>query len=139
MEKPLIQQIMKFGVVGFLCFFIEYGLLIFMQELTSISLAWATGIAFTVSVIVNYILSILFVFETDKEANKIKEFVVFILLSIGGLIINELVMLGGTAVLNPIWDKSYIIVKPFATGVVMVYNFITRKIFIEKKPEKANS
>ena len=54
MEKPLIQQIMKFGVVGFLCFFIEYCLLIFMQELTSISLAWATGIAFTVSVIVNY-------------------------------------------------------------------------------------
>ena len=39
-------------------------------------------------------------------------------------------------VLDPFWSRSYIIAKPFATGVVMVYNFITRKIFIEKKPEK---
>lgn len=28
------------------------------------------------------------------------------------------------------------LVKIVATAVVMVYNFITRKIFIEKKPEK---
>jgi len=33
LDKPLIQQILKFGVVGFLCFFIEYGLLILLREL----------------------------------------------------------------------------------------------------------
>lgn len=136
LEHPLVQQILKFGVVGFLCFFIEYGLLILLRETLQMPVLIANGLAFTVSVIVNYILSIIFVFETDKSKNKVKEFVVFILLSIGGLIINQIVMWGGTAILDPFWSRSYILVKPFATGVVMVYNFITRKIFIEKKPAK---
>ena len=32
-----------------------------------------------------------------------------------------------------LWQFKEILGKMFATGVVMVYNFITRKIFIEKK------
>ena len=32
-------------------------------------------------------------------------------------------------------ERSYMMVKIAETAVVMVYNFITRKIFIEKKPE----
>lgn len=134
-NSKLVQQIIKFGAVGFLCFFIEYGLLILLKELLHMNVLVANLLAFTVSAIVNYILSILFVFETDKKKNKVKEFVVFFSLSVGGLIINEIVMWAGTSVLDPFWSRSYIIVKPFATGVVMVYNFITRKIFIEKKPE----
>ena len=82
LEHPLIQQILKFGVVGFLCFFIEYGLLILLRETLHMPILIANGLAFTVSVIVNYILSIIFVFETDKSKNKVKEFIVFILLSI---------------------------------------------------------
>ena len=65
-----------------------------------------------------------------------KQFAVFFILAVGGLILNNVVLKLGTMVLDPFWSRSYIIVKPFATGVVMVYNFITRKIFIEKKPEK---
>jgi len=84
----------------------------------------------------NHILSILFVFDTDKKANQGKQFAVFFIFAVGGLILNNVVLKLGTMVLDPFWSRSYIIVKPFATGVVMVYNFITRKIFIEKKPEK---
>ena len=115
-NSKLGQQIIKFGAVGFLCFFIEYVLLILFKELLGWPVIAANTLAFTVSAIVNYILSILFVF--------------------GGLILNNVVLKLGTMVLDPFWSRSYIIVKPFATGVVMVYNFITRKIFIEKKPEK---
>lgn len=130
-----MQQIIKFGAVGFLCFFIEYALLILLKELLHLDVLVANLLAFVVSATVNYILSILFVFETDKNKNRVKEFLLFFALSVGGLIINEIVMWAGTKVLDPFWSRSYIIVKPFATGVVMVYNFITRKIFIEKKPD----
>lgn len=135
LNSKLVQQIIKFGAVGFLCFFIEYGLLILLHELLHLDVLLANLIAFVVSATVNYILSILFVFETDKNKNRKKEFIVFFALSVGGLIINEIVMWAGTKVLDPFWSSSYIIVKPFATGVVMVYNFITRKIFIEKKTD----
>ena len=130
-NSKLGQQIIKCGAVGFLCFFIEYVLLILFKELLGWPVIAANTLAFTVSAIVNYILSILFVFDTDKKANQSKQFAVFFI-----LILNNVVLKLGTMVLDPFWSRSYIIVKPFATGVVMVYNFITRKIFIEKKPEK---
>ncbi|MDO4292121.1 MAG: GtrA family protein [Eubacteriales bacterium] len=136
LNSKLGQQIMKFGVVGFLCFFIEYALLILLKELLGFPVILANTVAFTVSAIVNYILSILFVFDTDKKANKGMQFAVFFLLAVGGLILNNIVLKLGTMVLDPFWSRSYILVKPFATGVVMVYNFITRKLFIEKKEEK---
>lgn len=126
--KKLIEQIMKFGVVGVICFGIDYGLMIFLTELCGISYLVSSGISFSVSVVVNYTLSLKFVFETDKDKNKIVEFLIFIILSVVGLGINQVLM----------WvcvDKLhvyYMISKIGVTGVVMVYNFITRKLILEK-------
>ena len=60
---------------------------------------------------------------------------VFVILSLIGLGLNQLIMWGGVAWLKQYMDRAYMIVKIFATGVVMVYNFISRKMFIEKKVE----
>lgn len=135
--KKLITQILKFGVVGFLCFFIDYGIMVALVELVGIGELIASGCSFTVSVIVNYILSITVVFDADKEANKAAQFVIFLILSVIGLGINQLIMWKGTGWLGQYMDRAYMVVKIFATAVVMVYNFITRKIFIEKKPQRS--
>ncbi|MDD5797259.1 MAG: GtrA family protein [Clostridiaceae bacterium] len=127
--KKLIEQMIKFGFVGFLCFFIDWGIMVFLTEVFGINPLISSAISFTVSVTVNYILSVTFVFETDKNANKGSQFVIFVLLSIVGLGVNELCMWLGTDLLG----IHYMITKVGATAVVMVYNFITRKIFIEKK------
>lgn len=127
--KKLIEQIIKFGFVGFLCFFIDYGIMVFLTEIVGIAYLISSAISFTVSVTVNYILSVTMVFETDKDKNKIKEFVVFVFLSIIGLGINQLCMWFTVEILG----IHYMISKIGATAVVMVYNFISRKIFIEKK------
>lgn len=134
MEK-LIKQILKFGVVGFLCFFIDYGIMVALVELAGFSELVASGCSFTVSVIVNYILSVTVVFDADKEANKASQFIIFVILSLIGLGINQAIMWAGTSWLGQYMERSYMLVKIFATAVVMVYNFITRKIFIEKKPQ----
>ncbi len=126
--KKLMEQIIKFGFVGFLCFFIDYGVMVFLTEVFRIDYLVSSGISFTVSVIVNYILSITFVFETDKDKNKLKEFVVFVFLSVIGLGINEACMWLAVEAAG----IYYMISKIGATAVVMVYNFVTRKIFIEK-------
>ena len=88
----------------------------------------ASAISFTASVIVNYILSMKFVFKS-KNQNKTNEFIIFVLLSIGGLIINQLIMWVGVRKLS----AYYLYVKIFAMVFVPVYNFVTRKIFIESK------
>lgn len=127
--KKLMEQIIKFGFVGFLCFFIDYGIMVLLTECFGVDPLLSSGVSFTVSVVVNYILSITFVFETDKKKSRLGEFVIFVFLSVIGLGINELCMWVAIRVLG----IHYMISKVGATGVVMVYNFISRKMFIEKK------
>ena len=127
--RKLIEQMIKFGFVGFLCFFIDYGIMVLLTEVAGIVYLVSSACSFTVSVIVNYILSVTFVFETDKEKSRIKEFIVFVFLCFIGLGINQLCMWFGVELLH----ISYLIVKIGATAVVMVYNFISRKLIIEKK------
>ncbi|MBA4686383.1 MAG: GtrA family protein [Candidatus Galacturonibacter soehngenii] len=130
--KKLIEQIMKFGVVGFLCFFIDYFVLVAATEILRINYLVSSGISFSVSVIINYILSTKFVFQTKQDTNKMKEFILFVILSLVGLGINQIIM----------WftvEKVFIhytLGKIIATAIVMVYNFITRKIFLEDKEDR---
>lgn len=123
-----MKQIIRFGIVGFVCFFIDYGILIFLTEIVGIKYLISSACSFSVSVICNYIMSTHFVFDADKESNKVKEFIVFLIFSIGGLGINQLVMWAAVDGLG----IDYKISKIAATAIVMVYNFITRKLFIEK-------
>ena len=134
-NSKLGQQIIKFGAVGFLCFFIEYVLLILFKEL----LGWPVIAANTPCLyrIGNRQLYSEHSFcirygQKSKPGQAVRRLFIF---AVGGLILNNVVLKLGTMVLDPFWSRSYIIVKPFATGVVMVYNFITRKIS-SKKPEK---
>ena len=124
----LFQQIIKFSVVGFICFVIDFILLYVLKEFFHINVYLSTAIAFTVSVIVNYILSVLFVFDVDKSKKQSKNFVLFIIFSVIGLILTEVLMHIGTQ-----WfEFNYLLVKIFATLIVMVFNFVTRKLFLEK-------
>ena len=127
--KNLIKQILKFGVVGGLAFVIDYSILILLTEVFDINYLLSSAISFTCSVIFNYILSIKWVFLANHDHKKSTEFVVFIVLSVIGLGINELIMFVAVDLLK----INYMIAKIGATAVVMVYNFITRKLFLEKK------
>lgn len=128
LEKKIIKQILKFGVVGGLAFVIDYALLYLLTEFLNIHYLVSSIISFSVSVIFNYILSIKWVFDVNKRQD-VKEFIVFIVLSIIGLGINSLIMY----IMVDLMNVYYMASKIVATAVVMVYNFITRKIFIEGK------
>lgn len=127
MNNKLFRQIFRFGIVGGLAFIIDYAVLIICKEFFGISVLLSAAIAFTISVIVNYILSVVWVFDVDKNKSAKKNFVIFIVLSIVGLGITELIMYLGSDILN----INYMIVKIIATAVVMVFNFVTRKMFLE--------
>ena len=127
--KHLFTQIFHFGIVGFLCFFIDYGLLLLFTEVFGISYLISSALSFTVSVFINYLLSLTFVFDAKKDANKLNEFIVFVVLSVIGLGINQLLMWFIVEKLH----IMYQIAKIGVTAIVMIYNFISRKLFLEKK------
>ena len=126
-KKKLLVQIFRFGIAGGLAFVIDYAILILCREVLHLPILVSSAIAFSISVIFNYILSISWVFEVDKEKDKKKNFIIFILLSIVGLILTEIIMYIGTDIAH----IHYLIVKIIATAIVMVFNFITRKMFLE--------
>ncbi|MBR6533838.1 MAG: GtrA family protein [Clostridia bacterium] len=126
--SKLFQQIIRFSIVGFICTVIDFALLYILKEFLDINVYLSTAIAFTVSVIVNYILSVLFVFDVDKSKNQSKGFILFVVFSVIGLILTEGIMHVGTQWL----EFNYLIIKIFATLMVMVFNFVTRKLFLEK-------
>ncbi len=88
-----------------------------------------TGVGFTVGLLVNYLLSIFFVFEEKGKSKTVTGFIVFTLFSIGGLLIHLLGMWLGYSVLK----INEWIVKIFLTIVVLIYNYLTRKFFIFRK------
>ncbi len=140
-----MQQILRFGIVGGLSFIIDFAvysaiLLIFGRDDLRV-VAAAGFFGFTISLIFNYFSSMKFVFVHDENMDRKKEFTIFAILSLIGLGLNEVLILGTVALFNYVpflqggflWNIKEWVGKIFATGVVMVYNFITRKIFIEKK------
>ena len=127
--KKLIAQIFEFGVVGGTAFLIDYGVMIALTELCGINYLISSGISFVVSVIYNYILSVRWVFEVDENGDKRKEFVIFIVLSLIGLGLNQLLMWVFVSMIH----IFYMVAKIIVTAIVMLYNFITRKLFLEKK------
>lgn len=126
-KNKLLNQILKFGLVGGTAFVIDYVLLYFCTEFLHIHYLISSIISFTVSVIFNYILSVKWVFNVKKKQD-VKDFVIFIILSVIGLEINSLIMY----VMVEKFGVYYMLSKIVSTAVVMVYNFITRKIFVEK-------
>ena len=126
-NNKLLMQILKFGVVGVTAFIIDYGIFTILSQLLGIHYLIASIISFSISVIYNYILSIKWVFDISKKQTP-KEFIIFIILSVIGLGLNSLIMY----VSVDLMQIHEMISKIVATAIVMVYNFITRKIFIEK-------
>jgi len=126
--EKLLLQIFKFAIVGGIAFVIDYVTLIICKEVFHLNTLLSAAIAFTVSVIINYILSVKWVFDvSDKHSGK-RNFIIFIVFSVMGLGLTELIMWIGEDLLH----ISYLIVKIVATIIVMIFNFITRKIFLEK-------
>ena len=127
--KKLMEQIMRFGIVGVIAFVIDYAVLLLLTEVVGIHYLISSAIAFLVSVIFNYILSITFVFETDKRKSKGAQFGLFAIMSAGGLGINQMMMW----LVSDVMFVPYQLSKFLATAVVVVYNFVTRKLFLERK------
>ncbi|MCI7478464.1 MAG: GtrA family protein [Selenomonadales bacterium] len=127
--KKLMPQIIKFGVVGGTAFFIDYGLLLFFTDICGIWYLLSSFLSYSISTVFNYWASMKFVFKGKEDMGKGKEFTIFVTLSLMGLGVNQVGMWGFVDGFGMDYKWAKIIV----TAIVMVWNFITRKIFLEEK------
>ena len=127
--NELLKKIAGFGIVGVIAFVIDFGILAMLKELTEMNAVLAAGISFTVSLLFNYWASMNFVFSRRNDISRTHELTVFIILSIVGLAINEIIMWAGTELIS----VHYLVVKIGATAIVMIWNFWSRNRWLDAK------
>ena len=123
----LINKIIRFIIVGGIATIIDFVFLYIFKEIFNFNVIIANTLSFIISVTYNYIASVTWVFDVNINKNKKMQFILFIIFSVIGLIINNLILY----VLTSIIGIYYLISKVIATAIVMVFNFVTRKLFLE--------
>lgn len=140
-SKGLIIEFIKYCFVGGLAFLADIGTIFVCKEYIlsafPFGLYLSVIIGFIVGLTVNYILSVIFVFTGAKEAVKGEQVVFFIQFAVIGII--GLLMTEGLMFLGVEFFKiNYLIVKVFAAGVVLMWNYGARKYLIVKKERGLN-
>ena len=97
--RKLIEQFLKFGVVGAIAFCIDYGVLMLLSQAFGVDPVLSAAVSFCVSVVFNYMASM-------------------------RCMATGVAVLGTSALMVTV-------TKLFATAVVMVWNFFSRKKWLD--------
>ena len=134
--KKLIEQVVKFGIVGIIALIIDVVLLNLLL-LVHLNNVVAGTISFIISLIFNYIASMKYVFKHREDMSRWMELLIFVISAVIGLLINDAIIwlstlgmveaLRGTA----IYMLRTNIGKLIATVVVAVWNFVIRKWLLD--------
>lgn len=120
-------QILTFVVAGGICALLEFGLLIALVEGAGMEPLVANPFAFTVAVLLNYVLSRRWVFETGRHSRRreLTYFLVFSLLAFG---VNQ----GFFWLFVDGFTLDYRVGKVLSIGGASVFNFLTKKFLVFK-------
>ena len=136
--QSIIYEFLRYCVVGGIAFLADFGMLVATQELFlknySCGVYVATVFGFVIGLVVNYWLSLCFVFIQKKDRGKgrsVGAFLVFGVIGLLGLLWTELGMWIGIELIK--WN--YMVVKVLVTGAVLVWNYLGRKFLIFNSKE----
>jgi len=135
--KALTTEIMRFLIVGALAFVVDFSVLSFTAEhIFHTEHGWglylATALGFLAGVVVNYVLSVLFVFRnarTNSSSRTYNAFLLFAGLGFIGFLLTEIGMYLGVG----IFAINYQLAKMLVTGVVLCWNYLSRKLILFKE------
>lgn len=127
LAHPNTSQFLKFALVGFASLAVEYLFLGYFLQALSMDYLLATTIAFIISIVVNYILSMKYVFSHKENMSRKREFTIFAVLSAIGLGLNDLYMFIGVSLLN----VGTMAMKLISTFFVTWYNYFSRRKFLD--------
>lgn len=117
------MQLIRSLIVSVVALFFDFGLLIVFKQVFGINYLVAATMSFLVGVVVNYALSVLWVFANHKLSSRHAEMFLFLLINIIGLGLNLAII----AILVERFSVDYRIGKVVSTVVVFFWNFIIRK------------
>lgn len=131
----IISEFLRYSIVGGISFIADFSALFIFKEFilkdVIYSLYISTALGFILGLIVNYCLSIYYVFNSAKGTSvgrSVGEIIIFSVIGIIGLAISEFGMFMGSDKLQ----FNYLLVKIAVTIIVLFWNYLARKILIFK-------
>jgi len=123
-------QLVRYGISGFSATIVDFAVLTILTEVFGerLLLVW-TAIAFLSGLMVTYLLSTKWVFDTHSVSSRAAEFSIFLLIGLIGLVLTEFFM---WLFANKL-DLFYLLAKLFASMLVFIWNFSAKKFFLFRK------
>lgn len=139
--KANLSEFIRYALVGGLSAVVDMGVnyvtlyYIFVSDKNdkpAVTLSVAAG--FMVGLLVNFFLSNIFVFRSAEQKQRgqtVGSFMIYAVVGVVGLILSVLLTLAGTSFIGEtgIW---YIFLNCAVKGVVLIWNYLGRKIFVYK-------
>ena len=125
-NRELLIQFFKYLLVGGVAFTFDLGTLYFFKEFLGVHYLYSAAAGFLVGLVINYILSITFVFSNRTLTDKRMEFIIFALIGVVGLFLNEAIIYFFTGIIG----LHYLNSKFIAAFLIYFFNFCARKIIL---------
>lgn len=124
-DKLLVQFVRYFFVGGF-AFVVDFGLLYILTEYAGLHYLLSATLSFIAGLLVNYIISCLWVFNGSKFKNRLVEFLFFAAIGVVGLALNDALIWLFTDCIG----THYMFSKIVAAAMVYLWNFFARKYLV---------
>ena len=128
-KRNIVGQFLRYFVTGGLAFIVDFGVFSLALYYFNIHYLVANLIGLMAGNVVNYLLSLGWVFSAEKrkmEKHRLLEITVFVIISLVGMGLNELLMYLFVDMLF----VQEMLSKIAAAIIVLVYNFLARKYIL---------
>jgi len=125
-------QLIRYTFVGGFAFLVDFSLLYLLTDMARLNYLVSASIGFVAGLLVNYIISVCWVFTNSITSNKLLEFLIFALIGVVGLLFTDLLMWIFTSLIG----IYYLLSKIITTILVYLWNFFARKYIIYNKKQE---
>ena len=122
MTRERMLEIIRFCFVGGVSFLMDYAILFALTEFAGVYYLYSSAISFSVTVVFNYWLCVIYVFK-DAKKQSTRRAIIFFGTGVVGLGLNQLCMWFFVDVAG----LYYMIAKIFATAIVTIWNYVTKR------------
>lgn len=124
-DRLLVQFVRYFFVGGF-AFVVDFGLLYILTEYAGLHYLLSATLSFISGLLVNYVISCIWVFSNSKFKNRLVEFLFFAAIGVVGLLLNDALIWLFTDCIG----THYMFSKIVAAAIVYLWNFFARKYLV---------
>lgn len=121
-----LVQFIRYVFVGGAAFGVDYVALFLLAHFAGLHYLLAASLSYLLGMVVNYMISVRWVFDFRRVAQWEREFVIFFLIGIAGLILNGFVI----TLLVETFGLPYLAAKLVASALILFFNFGARKLLL---------